>query len=61
MFRQKCSYRNDIEIRKKPKNKETKDFNFTKKKKLSYLLKLLVYDASGKIVTSHSKSFLLLL
>ena len=33
MLRQKCSYKNDIETRKKPKSKEKKVCNLTKTSK----------------------------
>ena len=47
MLRQKCSYEDGIETRKKPKSKC----------KVSYLLKMLIYDDFSKNVISHSKRF----
>ena len=47
MLRQKCSYEDGIETRKKPKSKC----------KVSYLLKMLIYDDFSKNVIPHSKRF----
>ena len=50
MLRQKCSCRNDIETRKKPKSKENIELKSAIYQKTSkrFLLKMLIYDDFSK-------------
>ena len=62
MLRQQCSYKNDIETRRKPKAK--KNYNSivksnNNKEKVSHLLRVLIYDDFSKNVIPQT--FLLLL
>ena len=56
MLRQKCSYKNDIETRKKPKLTEICNATKTNKSQVTSR-KCLYMMTSVKNITSHSKSF----